>query len=132
VEWDTEVVAGKYRKIDKRPEHNWVWSPQGAVDMHRPERWGYLQFSTARPGTAAFKPDPDWDVRAALHRAYYAQLAYRAKHGKYATAAADLGLKLPGDRLRIDAMRNGYEMWWAGDKGEKARYTIASDGRIFK
>lgn len=25
-------------------EDNWVWSPQGAIDMHIPERWGYLRF----------------------------------------------------------------------------------------
>ena len=44
-----EVVDGKYRKI-KRPEQNWVWSPQGVIDMHRPETWGYLQFSAAAAG----------------------------------------------------------------------------------
>ena len=26
-------------------EDNWVWSPQGRVDMHQPEHWGYLQFA---------------------------------------------------------------------------------------
>ena len=26
-------------------EDNWVWSPQGVIDMHVPERWGYLHFS---------------------------------------------------------------------------------------
>ena len=26
-------------------EDNWVWSPQGVVDMHIPERWGYLHFA---------------------------------------------------------------------------------------
>ena len=51
VEWDTEIVDGKYRKIKGRPEHNWVWSPQGVIDMHRPERWGYVQFSTEKPGS---------------------------------------------------------------------------------
>lgn len=25
-------------------EDNWVWSPQGVVNMHVPERWGYLHF----------------------------------------------------------------------------------------
>lgn len=25
-------------------EDNWVWSPQGVVNMHVPERWGYLTF----------------------------------------------------------------------------------------
>ncbi len=26
------------------PENNWVWSPQMAIDMHRPEHWGYVFF----------------------------------------------------------------------------------------
>ena len=26
------------------PEDNWVWSPQGAINMHLPERWGRLRF----------------------------------------------------------------------------------------
>ena len=26
-------------------EDNWVWSPQGEIAMHLPERWGFLQFS---------------------------------------------------------------------------------------
>lgn len=25
-------------------EENWVWTPQGLIDMHVPERWGYLHF----------------------------------------------------------------------------------------
>ena len=44
VEWDTEVVDGKYRKIPDRPEHNWVWSPMGLIDMHLPDRWGTVEF----------------------------------------------------------------------------------------
>ena len=27
------------------PEFNWVWSPQGVINMHVPERWGYVFFS---------------------------------------------------------------------------------------
>ena len=49
VEWRHEIVGGKYRKVPGTHEDNWVWSPQGKVDMHRPERWGYVQFSTAKP-----------------------------------------------------------------------------------
>lgn len=26
-------------------EDNWVWSPQGLIDMHVPSKWGYLHFS---------------------------------------------------------------------------------------
>jgi hypothetical protein len=32
------------------PEYNWVWSPQGIINMHYPEYWGYLQFSTQKAG----------------------------------------------------------------------------------
>lgn len=28
-------------------EENWVWSPQGEVNMHVPEKWGYLDFRGA-------------------------------------------------------------------------------------
>lgn len=49
VEWDLDVIDGKYRKRPtdpavKHPEHNWVWSPQGAINMHAPERWGVVTF----------------------------------------------------------------------------------------
>ncbi len=29
-------------------EDNWVWSPQGVIDMHRPETWGYVRFADFR------------------------------------------------------------------------------------
>jgi len=50
VQWDRDTVDGRYRKrIDPAtgkpfPEHNWVWSPQGQIDMHLPERWGIVTF----------------------------------------------------------------------------------------
>ena len=31
-------------KTGQPKEDNWVWSPQGLIDMHVPERWGYLNF----------------------------------------------------------------------------------------
>ena len=45
VEWQTNIVAGKYEKVPKQPEDNWVWSPQGLIDMHVPDRWGYVRFA---------------------------------------------------------------------------------------
>ena len=133
VEWDTEIVEGKYRKIPDRREHNWVWSPQGVIDMHRPERWGYLQFSTAKPGKDEFRPDPDWTFRDLLHRAYYAQRAYHKANGKYATTLPQLGLKDAG-KLTLETTRSGFEASVAlpAEKGAKPRrLTIAQDSRIW-
>lgn len=45
VQWQHFVENGKYRKVPDTKEDNWVWSPQGVVDMHQPEMWGYLEFA---------------------------------------------------------------------------------------
>jgi hypothetical protein len=99
VEWHTDIVDGKYVKRTNAetkkplPEDNWVWSPQGAVNMHMPERWGVMQFSTlaAGAGTARFAEDPNDRVRWALRRLYYRQRKYRAEHKRYASDLAALG-----------------------------------------
>lgn len=45
VQWRHEVVGGKYRKIPGLKEDNWVWSPQGVINMHLPEHWGIVRFT---------------------------------------------------------------------------------------
>lgn len=59
VQWPHEIVDGGYRRIpphgtplaeslnpeeQEHPEDNWVWSPQGAVNMHLPQKWGEVVF----------------------------------------------------------------------------------------
>jgi len=53
VEWDADPVGGRYvKRVDSAgkplPEHNWVWSPQGVINMHVPARWGFVRFDGAR------------------------------------------------------------------------------------
>ena len=92
VEWQHEIVDGQYRKVPKTREDNWVWSPQGVVDMHRPERWGYVQFSTAAPGQATYRPDPAGPIRDRLMQIYYAQRAFFDQNKRWATTLDDLKL----------------------------------------
>ena len=35
-------------KVGQKKEDNWVWSPQGVVNMHIPEKWGYLNLKGNR------------------------------------------------------------------------------------
>ena len=44
VEWQVQTVDGKYQKLPGTKEDNWVWSPQGVVNMHVPEHWGRVKF----------------------------------------------------------------------------------------
>ena len=43
VEWKIDTPKGTYEKLPGK-EDNWVWSPQGVVNMHIPERWGFVHF----------------------------------------------------------------------------------------
>ncbi|MBN9120228.1 MAG: hypothetical protein J0I06_13880, partial [Planctomycetes bacterium] len=63
-----DYTERKLVPIPDTPEDNWVWSPQGVVDMHRPETWGYLQFSTQPPGgePVAFRPDHAYPAKRRL------------------------------------------------------------------
>lgn len=124
VEWEHAVEDGKYRKVKGKREDNWVWSPQGVVDMHRPELWGYVQFSTAPPGLTKFIPDPAHEARHQLVRIYHAQAAYKKAHGRYAGDLASLGLgDLAGAGAKLERDGEGYRATLAGRE-------IRQDSRI--
>ncbi len=51
VNWDYQLNDGKYERKKGEDgqflhEYNWVWSPTGVVNMHLPENWGYVYFSS--------------------------------------------------------------------------------------
>jgi hypothetical protein len=48
VEWPIEITGSDYRKVPGAKEDNWVWSPQGVIDMHRPEKWGAVTFISSK------------------------------------------------------------------------------------
>jgi len=136
VEWEYEVVQGKYRQVKGKRENNWVWSPQHAINMHVPEHWGYLQFSAAPPGSATFRPDPAGPARHALHRIHEAQAAYRKQHQRWATTMQALGLGALGDtslgRPRLEATAHFYEASVEVKLAEEKRdtWSINSDALI--
>ena len=142
VEWQVDSADGHYTKRLKSgtkeslSEDNWVWSPQGAIDMHMPERWGYVQFSgtIAGAGTDTFVEDPNERVKWALRRLYYRQRRWRADKGAYATALDALSvadLRLDGLEFRptLQATGTTYEMTAPGFGG--ATVHINQDGRVW-
>lgn len=140
VEWAHEIVAGAYRTIPNRREDNWVWSPQGAIDMHRPERWGYVQFSTQPPGAASYRPDPSGPARDYLMRVYHAQAAYHARTRAWAETPEALGLDRvplpPGTRdLTLRKTEKGYEALItleARDNRPAESWSVREDSRLVR
>ena len=49
VQWRHRVVDGVYERLPDTPEDNWVWTAQGVINMHVPERWGYVEFIGTGP-----------------------------------------------------------------------------------
>ena len=100
VEWRGEVENGNYVKLtdpntgQTLPEYNWVWSPQGLINMHYPEMWGFVQFSDsiAGHGTDPFKWNADEDAKWILRKIYYAERNYRITHGQYTDSISVLNL----------------------------------------
>ena len=114
VEWEHMIEDKAYKKVPNKPEANWVWSPQGAVDMHRPEKWGYVQFSEKLPGKAAYRPDPDQLVRDQLMGFYHAQIAFKKKNTTWATTLDAIGFasnpSIPGaSRPTLRLTPDGFE-----------------------
>lgn len=107
VEWQHSVVDGAYRKVPDTPEYNWVWSPQHAIDMHRPEWWGVLQFSGRTSALPSLRPLEAWDDRMALLEVWEAQQRHRRATGRYTADPGELGLSIPG--LELEAISTMFE-----------------------
>jgi hypothetical protein len=110
VEWHVDIVNGRYVKKPGLPEENWVWSPQGVIDMHRPETWGYVQFSTSDPGADSFRRDPSEPVRAFLMGVYHAQRAFKEAKGRWSASFEELDTAVPAGiaEPRLAVTAEGY------------------------
>jgi hypothetical protein len=143
VEWNTETKDGKYQKVinpqtgKPYPEDNWVWSPQGLINMHYPEMWGFVQFSdkVLGIGTDQFIVNPDENSKWALRQIYYREKQYFEKNKKYTSDLNELGLidfKVEGYSLPvIQITSNLFEVSIMSLDGTM-KWHIAQDGRTWK
>lgn len=144
VEWQTLIEDGRYVKVKGKREDNWVWSPQGLINMHYPEQWGYVQFSDSAAGTAAeaFAEAPEDAARRVLRQIYYRQRAFRERHKRYSDRLDSLGIGHPllrdflwpprlqvTDHLFEASLEEVVDL--NGD-GKVSRWIIRQDSRLWK
>lgn len=140
VEWDTDVKDGKYVKQTDtaghpKPEHNWVWSPQGVINMHFPERWGYLLFSDNVLGNTTFTMPYSEDQKRYLWLVYYRERMYYNEHHTIALNLKDLGLS---GKVTVDGKANQLVlevtphqfMALITDEADHITYTINQEGLV--
>ncbi|MFA6125903.1 MAG: carbohydrate-binding family 9-like protein [Bacteroidales bacterium] len=144
VEWRTRIEGGTYKKeINPQtgkpfPEDNWVWSPQGRINMHMPEMWGFVQFSSlsAGFGTESFIIDTDLDIKWLLRKVYYTEFEYFNKNHKYSESLEELGLNMADSpksiaKPVIQTTRSTFESYIPSANGGPV-WTIYQDGRLEK
>lgn len=131
VNWQTDVVDGKYvRKINpetnkRYPEFNWVWSPQGVINMHYPERWSMAQFS-ANPVNGEkeeFQLPIEEGFAKYLWLVYYKQRSFFSENGNYSPSLAQLQMPESGSKngisfqLELKNASNKYEAFLKTERG---------------
>jgi hypothetical protein len=144
VEWYTNFENGVYVKRkdpgtgEPLPEDNWVWSPQGVIDMHLPERWGIVQFSDAPPGAnVSFTHSPDLTYEWILRELYYRQRNFRSEHGEYSDDLNQLQAPDLFDEhniqpdVQISLLGNSYVMSLTTDELDYTFY-IREDSKAWK
>jgi hypothetical protein len=142
VEWDTKAVNGKYVKLKDSlgrnlPEHNWVWSSQGVIDMHFPEHWGYLQFTKGNMNNSTFAL-PYFELQKRyLWLIYYQEKRWYDSNHTYTALLKkfDLDDKVTISNninsLQIEATPHQF-MAFIKDEKENITWTINQDGLIQK
>ena len=96
VNWDYDLKDRKYsRKKGKDDkflhEYNWVWSPTGVINMHLPENWGYVYFSSKEvENDETFTIPQDEKIKWKLYELYRANKAYYNVNKHWASSISDL------------------------------------------
>ena len=120
------------------PEENWVWQPTGRIDMHMPDRWGFLYFSskTVGKGEETFRYPYQMDAYKLLWAMFYEQQEHRAKAGSYLLSTKDFPLgdserkALPaGSEIGMEATSSQYRVWITLPS-EGVRYVLNHEGRF--
>ena len=138
VEWQITHTNGVYQKVPGVPEDNWVWSPQGVIDMHRPEMWGVVQF-TRRPAPEkiSIAPIPGKPARDRALEFYYAERDFWSAHQSWTTNLAELnlnpGMLPPGvESPVIEPTTDGYVCSVGFSEGGKQRVWRIRQDRLLK
>jgi hypothetical protein len=146
VQWDTQIKNGRYVKVTdaqgkNKPEHNWVWSPQGVINMHFPERWGYVFFSrqpNAKEQAPSFHLPLAEKHKNYLWYIYYLQKEYYQKHQQYARTLPDLAETVnqfflkdtARPNIQLEATTHQFMAYFTGP--DNLTYTINQDGHMQK
>ena len=132
VQWDTEIINGKYVKVKGAPEHNWVWSPQGLIAMHFPEMWGIVEFrmnDVKRNEVTVQYENEKWILR----QLYYGMKYFKDRNKVYPKNLDDLysfmGIKNLDVKPEFELTRSMFELTLTAK--DNTKWHIRQDGKLW-
>ncbi|SHG70859.1 carbohydrate-binding family 9-like protein [Flagellimonas flava] len=142
VNWDFDITNGKYSR-KKNPEtgeflheYNWVWSPQYVINMHEPERWGYVYFSEKEVGRTPeeFIIPQDEHIKWFLYELYRDLIGEDQRKIKWQSADGEIFLKpkqILGKPVRVmlDKHDFGFTLW-TKSPFTKNKLSVTADGKF--
>jgi hypothetical protein len=144
VEYRVVPKDGAYAKVADPatgktfPEDNWTWAPQGLINIHYPEMWGYIQYSYRNVGDGRdeFIVRPEEAAKWALRQVYYAEKTFFLDRGAYTDNLSELGLaelKVTGYKWP-PRIKTAFDLWEAVLESENGRGSvfITGDGLVGK
>mgnify|MGYP002843788147 FL=1 len=147
VEWEIDPAEDGegYVKVKGPREDNWVWTPQGLINMHFPEQWGFVRFSDQPAIGGAdldFDLPPEYPAHRLLREIYWRQRVFRTEEKRFTANLDTLGVahRIMTDFLwppKISVSDYGWEAWVEEvtdlhDDGNISRWVITEDSRVFK
>ena len=142
VQWDLDTLNGSYiRRKDINtgkplPEHYNVWSPQGIINLHYPERWGYVLFSD-KLAPEGFLSEQTEKLKLILWKYYYLQQEFKRVHGKYANKIKQLNKLYKSDPLlngkgfTVELKADDNQFWIQGSyKGLNQLLAVDEEGEL--
>lgn len=148
--FDNSLQAGKCWRVNfsrvqwlnrDAPEDNWVWTPTGKIDMHMPDRWGYVFFSNRNAGdkfepSSSFVPPYPQGIYKLLWAMFYAQRDNYERERNYLRAPEQFFLTekersvLPkGTKISVDATQHTFRLIADVPDG-KTRYSVNEQGEF--
>lgn len=143
VQWPLKVEGGIYSKQTNakgnalEPTY-WVWAPQGMVNLHMPERWGYLIFADEKGDMKKAETYLDSldKARELVWKVYYLQGMYKRENGGFADDLKTLNITFPADAVPEDltlVMKANAHQFWVAYLAAKDHLLMAvdQDGKVF-
>jgi hypothetical protein len=135
----TMDVGESYKKSinpdsGKEYQFNWVWSPQGVIDMHRPYSWGLVQFSDKPAGSKGleFNESNDENIKLMLRKVYYAQKKYHKENSAYANDISQLNVEISKEDLNKIDIQTTFSLYEATYTSDQHIWHIMQDGKVWR